>query len=191
MLLAQVRFPGAAREFSFRVNFQCRLTCGVCTPQCAIACIKICAHVKDPLVHVRILWIMETLKQSACSVGLVAGLCCSWLSLGKAAWIFCGKIPMGQNSSNFFFFFLKQKWFFTLNWSLSGCSLPLWVKSRKWLAQDILYLSATHVDLLHKVTYSECQTQNCSAHNCFRNFQALTVDKVDHKWTERLLWVYC
>ena len=58
----QVRFPGAARDFSPRVNFQCRLCYSVCTPPSAIACIYICAHVKDPVVHVRVRWIMETLK---------------------------------------------------------------------------------------------------------------------------------
>ena len=32
---------GAAREFSPRVNFQCRLSCGVRTPPCAVTCIYI------------------------------------------------------------------------------------------------------------------------------------------------------
>ena len=57
----QVRFPGAARDFSPRVNFQRRLSYGVRTPPCAIACIYICAHVKDPVVYVDVRWIMETL----------------------------------------------------------------------------------------------------------------------------------
>ena len=43
----QVRFPGAARDLSLRVNFQCRFFYG------AIACIYICAHVKDPAVRVK------------------------------------------------------------------------------------------------------------------------------------------
>ena len=34
-------------------------------PSCAIACIHIYAHVKDPVVHVRVRWIMETLKTSS------------------------------------------------------------------------------------------------------------------------------
>ena len=51
--LTQVRFPGAARDFSPRVNFQRRLSYGVRTPPCAIACINVCADVKDPVVHVR------------------------------------------------------------------------------------------------------------------------------------------
>ena len=59
----RVRFPGAARDFfPPRVNFQCRLCYGVRTPPCAFACIYICSHVKDPVVHVRVRWIMETLK---------------------------------------------------------------------------------------------------------------------------------
>ena len=50
------------------VNFQCRLSYGVRTPPCATACINICAHVKDPVVRVRVRWIMETLKYPACTV---------------------------------------------------------------------------------------------------------------------------
>ena len=34
--LRQVRFLGAARDFSPRVNFQCRLSYGARTPPCAI-----------------------------------------------------------------------------------------------------------------------------------------------------------
>ena len=79
-----VRFSGAARDFSPIVKFQCRLSYGVRTPPCAIACIYICAHVKDPVVHVRVRWIMETLKHPAYTVGWVAWLCRSWLSPGKA-----------------------------------------------------------------------------------------------------------
>ena len=63
---------------------------GVRTPP---VCIYICAHVKDPVVHVRIRWIMETLKHPACTVGWVAQLCCSWLTLGKAARISHGCNP--------------------------------------------------------------------------------------------------
>ena len=36
----QVRFPSAAGDFSPRVNFLCRLSYSVCTPQCAIACMN-------------------------------------------------------------------------------------------------------------------------------------------------------
>ena len=52
-------------------------------PPCAIACIYICAYVKDPVVHVRVQWIMETLKHPACTVSRVARLCRSWLSPGE------------------------------------------------------------------------------------------------------------
>ena len=90
--LRQVRFPGAARDFSPRVEFQCRLSYGVRTPPCAIACINICAHVKDHVVHVRVRWSTETLKHPACTVGWVARLCPSWLSPGKAT-----RIPHGRN----------------------------------------------------------------------------------------------
>ena len=54
LLTTQVRFPGSARDFSPRVNFQCRLFHGVYTPPSAIACIYICAYVKDLVVHVRV-----------------------------------------------------------------------------------------------------------------------------------------
>ena len=42
------------KGFSPRVNFQCRLSYGVRTTRCAIACINICVRVKDPAVHVRV-----------------------------------------------------------------------------------------------------------------------------------------
>ena len=53
-LPTQIRFPGAARDFSPGVNFRCRFSYGLRTSPCAIACIYICAHVKDPIVHVRV-----------------------------------------------------------------------------------------------------------------------------------------
>ena len=66
--------PGAARDFSPRINFQCRLSCSVRTHPCAIACINICAHVKLPWSMSRVRWIMEALKHPACTVGWVARL---------------------------------------------------------------------------------------------------------------------
>ena len=62
---------------------------------CAFACINICAHIKDPVVYVRVPWIMETLKHRACTVGWVARICRSWLSLGKGTRISYGRIPIG------------------------------------------------------------------------------------------------
>ena len=89
----QVPLPGAAREFSTGANFQCRLSCGVRTPPCA--CINICVHVKDPVVHGEVCWIMETLNHPACTVGRVARPCHNWLSLGKATRISHGKNFIG------------------------------------------------------------------------------------------------
>ena len=89
----QLRFPGAARDFSPRVNFHCRLSY-VCPP-CAIACINICALIKDLVAVVRVRWIMDTLKHPACTVGWVARLFCSWLSLGEATGISYGRNPNG------------------------------------------------------------------------------------------------
>ena len=52
----------------------------------------ICAYVKDPVINVRVRWIVKTLKHPACTVGWIARLCCSWLSPGKATqW----EIPIG------------------------------------------------------------------------------------------------
>ena len=53
-LRTEVQYPSAAKDFSPRVNFQCRLSYSVHTPQCAIECMNICAHVKYPVVHVRV-----------------------------------------------------------------------------------------------------------------------------------------
>ena len=104
--LTQVRFPGAARDFFFllRINFQCRLSYGVCTLPCAIACIKICAHVKDHVVNVRVRLIVETLKHLACTVGWVARLYRSWLSPEKAT-----RIPRGRNPKSTIQLFKKKK----------------------------------------------------------------------------------
>ena len=60
---------------------------------CAIAYISICAHVKDPVVHVKVRSIMETLKHPICSVGWVTRLCYSWLSSGKATRFSHGRSP--------------------------------------------------------------------------------------------------
>ena len=90
--------PWCGKGFFSRVNFHCRLSYGVHTPSCAMACIKLCAHVKDPVVHVRVWWIVETLKDPACTVGRVERLCCSWLPQGKQPEFAMGEIPKGQQS---------------------------------------------------------------------------------------------
>ena len=91
--LMQVWFPGAARDFSPWVHFQCRLSFSVRTLPCAIACVNICRHFKDPVVHVTAWWILETLKHPACTVGWAVWLRPSWHSLGKATWIHPGINP--------------------------------------------------------------------------------------------------
>ena len=80
--LTQVPFPIAERDFSPGVYFQCRLAFDVPTPPCATAYMNTCVHVKDPVVHVKVRWVMETLEHPAYTVGRVARLCCGWLSLG-------------------------------------------------------------------------------------------------------------
>ena len=67
-----------------RINFQYKLSDSVRTLSFAIACIYICAHVKDPVVHVKVRWITETLKHPVCTVGWIARLCRSWLYPDKA-----------------------------------------------------------------------------------------------------------
>ena len=94
----EVLVPGAARDFFPRKKFQCTHSYGVRTPPCAIARIYICVHVKDSVVHVRVRWIMETLKHPACTTGWVARLYRSWLSRGKAIRISHGRNPNGTKS---------------------------------------------------------------------------------------------
>ena len=73
--LMQVGFLSAARDIlSPRINFQCRLSYGVRTPPCAIVCKNIHSHVRDPIVHVKVWWIMETWEHPACSLVWVAPL---------------------------------------------------------------------------------------------------------------------
>ena len=72
--LTQIWFPGAARDFPPRFNFLCRLSYSVHTSLCAIACIYISPYVKDHVLHVRVWWILETLKHPACTVCCVARL---------------------------------------------------------------------------------------------------------------------
>ena len=61
--------PLCGKGFFSQSQLSVRLFYGVSTPPCAIACFYICAHVKDPVVHVRVRWIVETLKHPACTVG--------------------------------------------------------------------------------------------------------------------------
>ena len=132
----QVWFPGAVRDFSSRVNFQCRLSYGVRTPPSAITCIYSCALVKDPVVHVRVWWIMETLKHPTCTLGWVAWLCCSWLSPGKATWIFHGRIPIGTMQ-----LLKKKKW---LPATLTA-ALQLWGFNSRSLSYVTLPSKTSHI----------------------------------------------
>ena len=64
--------PRCGKGFFSQSQLQCRLSDGVRTPPCAVACVNICVHDRDPVVCVRDLWILETLKHPAGTVGLVA-----------------------------------------------------------------------------------------------------------------------
>ena len=102
----QVKFPGAAKDFLPRVSFQCRLFFGVRTPPCAVACINICGHGKDPVVHVRVRWFRRIMasqtypartisgknnqldgcgRSSAMSMLLQLGYICALLSLSSSS----------------------------------------------------------------------------------------------------------
>ena len=52
-------------------------------------------HVKDPVVHVRVHWIMGKLKRTAFTTGCIAWLSCSWLSPGRVTWISHGRYCNG------------------------------------------------------------------------------------------------
>ena len=85
--------PRCGKGFFSQSQLSGRLSYGVRTPPCAFACIYVCAHVKDPVVNIRVRWIMQTLRHPACTLVWVARLCRSWLSLGKAT-----RISHGRNS---------------------------------------------------------------------------------------------
>ena len=89
--------PWCGKGFFFKsqLSVQTLLRVSVHPRPCAVACTYIWAHVKDPVVHVRVRWIMETLKHPACTVGWVARLCRSWLSPRKATRISHGRNPIG------------------------------------------------------------------------------------------------
>ena len=61
----RVRFPGAVRDFSSKSISVQTLLRRPYNPPRAIAGIYICAHVKDSVVHIRVRWIMETLKTTS------------------------------------------------------------------------------------------------------------------------------
>ena len=108
--LRQVRFPGAARDFSARVNFQCRLSYCLRWPPCVTACINICAHVKDPLVHVEVRWITEPLKTPCIRRSLgSATLSPLAFSREKQPEFPVGEIPTGQYSYKDKKYYIKIK----------------------------------------------------------------------------------
>ena len=69
--ITQVPLPGTARDFFLPESTFSADSLSYCvrTPPCAAACIYSGALIKDPVVHVRVGWIMETLKHPACTLG--------------------------------------------------------------------------------------------------------------------------
>ena len=52
-------------------------------------------HARDPVVYVRVRWVLETRKHPACTVGWVARLCRSCFSPGKASRVSHARTPIG------------------------------------------------------------------------------------------------
>ena len=71
--LREIRFSRFGKGFFS----QTLLRCPDKSSPCATTYINICAHVNDPVVHVRVRWIMEPLKHPARTVVWVALLSCS------------------------------------------------------------------------------------------------------------------
>ena len=59
-ILTQVRVPGATRDFSPSVNFQCRLTVSI-QPPCSLTRINICEHVTNGTIF----WTQENTTHTA------------------------------------------------------------------------------------------------------------------------------
>ena len=84
--------PRCSKGFFFQdqLSVQTLLPC-VRTPPYAVACTNVRAHVKDPVVHVRVRWIIDTVKHPVC--------CRRWLYAGKASRISRGRNPNGKIQS--------------------------------------------------------------------------------------------
>ena len=101
-------------------------SCGVRTTPCQIACINICVHDKDPVVHVRIQWIMATQTNPACTINNKNNLmvvvtqaqwacCCS-----MEAWIYLHFINCNHNCHH------NHSPFQTSPWQKSTCYTLPW-----------------------------------------------------------------
>ena len=96
--LRQVRFPGASRDFSPRVNFHEDSLSVSVHPRVQSHALTFCSHVKDSVVLVRVRWIIEKVKHPACTVTWLARICRNWLFSGKQPEFRMGEIPMEQYS---------------------------------------------------------------------------------------------
>ena len=71
MLQEQVQFLHVVRNFSQSQLSAHTLVQWVYTPKrSAVTCSNICVHVKDPTVHVRVQWNMETQEHPACATAI-------------------------------------------------------------------------------------------------------------------------
>ena len=159
--LSRARFPGAPRDFSPRANFRCRLCYGVRTPPCADVCINICAHVKNPEVHIRVRWIMEILKHLARTVSWVARFCRSWLSPGKTTRNSHGRSPNCTISSSLFFVLFLTCLCWTMEWvlllAMASCCVNLLLKRKPAL----LHTDTVNSIIVTSLSYQVQTTVSC------------------------------
>ena len=95
MLLTHVRFPVQQGIFLPESTFSADSFMVSVHPRVQSRSF-ICAHVKDPVVHVRVQRITETLKHPACTVGWVARLFAAGFHQGTQPEFPIGEIPLGQ-----------------------------------------------------------------------------------------------
>ena len=69
MALAEIEEKNKKTEREIEVRILKRDESPMCVSVCVCGsvCVALCTHVKDPVVHVGVRWIMETLKDPTCT----------------------------------------------------------------------------------------------------------------------------
>ena len=117
-------------------------------------------HFKDPVVHVRVRWIMKTLTRPACTACWVARTCCSWLYPGKAIRISHGRNPNGTRAT-----VVKRrrrrrrrrKFVHTLA-SKTLCCKSNWEQDLRKLMMKLTWLGGSTTCVLDSVKYHCCSS---------------------------------
>ena len=123
--------PGAARDFSPGVNFQCRLSYGVRTPLCAITCVYICVHIKDRLFF----------SSTAMSVEQNFGLKPCVMILSARLWLMLAKVgPLINDSKTST---VQFKCMCAVNQPLLTIKKPWQQNYEHWLSQTHAFLTWT------------------------------------------------